>query len=309
MGNALFAAAGTNVAPKTVELIADAGFRNGFRVNESGEEKRVVKWNNSGTPAWDILHHHSKSSFANTNNFSFRKDGLTFKDDCGTLVVHPDGREADFILGMNAFKEFDGVYRPVGDPWPHVYFSQRVSNLHGHSAQNIPLSAMDKIDFSISVKLLYDNRNEKEGYNRHIHAAQFVFFFTIQNVNRQSLGYGDYYWFGILLYDSRKPVTSLHAMQDKGWPKKKGTDKLIYDIGVKPFTSEVVADGKWVAVKGDLLPHIIAGLQESWKRGFLQGSKNVADYQIGGVVMGYEITGLNDIAVAVRDLRATAMIR
>jgi hypothetical protein len=57
-------------------------------------------------------------------------------------------------------------------------------------------------------------------------------------------------------------------------------------LGLAPFTSEVVAKGNWVAVYGDLLPHIRAGLDECWKRGFLPDSKDLADYRIGGIFLG-----------------------
>lgn len=57
---------------------------------------------------------------------------------------------------------------------------------------------------------------------------------------------------------------------------------------------------------GDLLPHIVSGLREAWKQGYLSASQKLADYRIGGLVLGWEVTGLNDVAIAVRDLRATA---
>lgn len=308
LGAPVFAGETVAVAPsRTVELIADRTFERGFRLNETDASKQIVKWGDTRAPVWEINHHFSKSSFTNLNSFCYRQDGLTFQDDYSSLIVHPEDKSADFILGLNACKEYGGVYRQKGDPWPHIYLTQRISKPNGHLRPDGPaISELEKIDFSISVRLLRDNKNFGPGYKRSTHAAQFLIFFTIQNLNRQSKGYGDYYWFGVALYDDRELVTMLHAMQDKGSPKKKGTDKLIYNVGVKPFTSEVVADGKWVAVRGDILPHIVAGLREAWKRGFLLDSQNLADYRIGGLVMGWEIPGLNDVAIAVKDLRATA---
>ena len=299
-----FAGEKISTAPAhTVELIADNSFQQGFRVNESASSKQVVKWDDTSVPAWAITHHHSKSSFTNLNNFSFRKDGLTFQDGYSSLIVHPADKSADVIVGLDACKEYGGIYRAQGDPWPHIYLTQNISR-----SDVPPVSEMEKIDFSISVRLLHDNKNLRSGYVHSRHAAQFLFFFTIQNLNHQSPGFGDYYWFGIALYDDRQPVTSLRAMQDKGSAKKKGTDKLIYNVGIKPFTSEVVADGKWVNVHGDILPHIVAGLHEAWKQGFLPASQNLDDYRISNLVLGWEIPGLNDAAIAVKDLRATATV-
>ena len=294
----------------TVEVIGDTKFERGFSVREDNKAgSPPVRWKEAGDPVWALTHHHSKSSFDNREHFQFRKEGLTFDDGFTLLDVHPLGGDADVVLGLDADKEYGGVYRQKGDPWPHVYLTQRISGSSGHLGPDAPsLAAMERIDFSMSVKLLYDRANPKVGRIRSVHAAQFILFFTIQNLNRQSEGHGDYYWFGIALYDDREPVTFLHVMQDKGTPKKKGTDKLIYNIGVKPFTSEVVADGRWVTIRGDVLPYILAGLREAWKQGYLQVSQNLSDYRIGGLVMGWEIPGLNNAAVAVKDLRATAAI-
>lgn len=297
-------------AGTAVELIADAGFERGFRIKDPDAQGRVVTWNPAAKPAWDLVHHHSKSSFADAGKFAMRANGFTFNDDYGRLDVHPAGGDADVILGVNASKEFGGVYRKQGEPWPHLYLSQRISSPGGHLAAGSPsIAELARVDFSVDVRLLHDRANKTASHKRSIHAAQFVFFFTIQNLNRKSPGYGDYYWFGVLLYDDRKPVTSLFAMHDKGSPLKKGTDKLIYDIGVAPFTKEVVAQGGWVSVRGDLLPHILAGLQEGWKRGYLPASHELADYRFGSVVTGFEITGLNDVAVAVKGLRAAATLK
>jgi hypothetical protein len=143
-----------------------------------------------------------------------------------------------------------------------------------------------------------------------LHGAHFLLLFTVQNLNpRWSKGRGDYYWFGIALYDSRRKVTSLSVMQDKSSPQKKGTEKLIYNVGIAPFTSAVVADGQWVTVQGDLLPHMRAGLQEAWKRGYLAGSQEMSDYRIGSANLGWEVPGLNDVAIAVKDLRAVATLK
>ena len=81
------------------------------------------------------------------------------------------------------------------------------------------------------------------------------------------------------------------------------------DVGIAPFTSAVVADGQWVTVQGDLLPHMRAGLQEAWKRGYLAGSHEMSDYRIGERHSGLGSHGLNDVAIAVKDLRVAATLK
>ena len=299
------------VAAQAVELIADTAFQRGLNVKDRAGQVHAIAWStNAAPPVWNTAQHLSKSSFADKAFQTITTNGFSFQDDYELLKIHPAGTDADFICGVNAEHEFGGKLREPGDPWPHLYLEQRISNPGGHLGANSPaLADIAKIDFAINVKLLYDRKKTGPTYSRHVHAAQYLVLFTIQNLNPKSKGRGDYYWFGISLYDDRQPITTLFAMQDKGSPKKKGTDKFIYNTGVKPFTNRIVAAGDWVRVNGDLLPHIIAGLQDCWRHGFLPDSQNLADYRIGGLVLGWEVTGLNDVAIAVKGMRATATLK
>lgn len=307
----VIALAAASFAGDAVELIADAGFARGLRAKDRGGVEQSVRWGEgTGRPVWQVAQHFSKSCIADSGRRASLPGGFAHRDDYAWLAIHPGGEEGDVILGLNAFAEYGGAYRAKGDPWPHLYLSQRVSEPGGHLGTRSPSVAdMERLDLSIGVRLIYDRRHVGEGYDRSVHASQFLFFLTIQNLNRKSPGYGDYYWFGAAPYDDRKPITALHAMKDAGSAKKPGTGKFIYDIGIRPFTDAIVSEGRWVEVKGDLLPHAIAGLREAWGRGYLPGSTNLSDYRVGSVVMGWEIPGLNDAAMAVRGLRLVAKRR
>jgi len=298
-------------AVRAVDLIADSSFQRGFIVKDSnGKKQQILRWNDSGEPIWETAQYYSKSSLADPRHLTTRPNGLTFRDDFQTFIVHPENGEADLILGVNGFNEYGGVYRKQGEPWPHEYVSQRISDPNGHLGAASPrLSDIDRVDLSFDFRLIHNNPHRGPDYNPSIHAAQFLFFLTVQNLNRDSKGYGSYYWFGISLYDSRQPVTSLFFMQDKGSALKKGTDAFIYNVGIAPFTKKIVANGDWVSIHNDILPYIRAGLQEAWKQGFLTTSTNLADYRFGGMVLGWEITGLDDVAAEVKNLEASAILK
>lgn len=301
-------------ADATVELIADGAFAHGVKGRDrQGVERTIWVGDATNPPVWDIAQHGSRSCIAADAKPVGANGRFICRDDFAWLEAGRVGRDADagdLILGLNAHREYDGRYRAPGDPWPHLYVSQRIAEPGGHLNRRSPsLAAMERLDWGMDVRLLLDRRNEVAGYDRHTHAAQFVFFLTVQNLARGRPGYGDYYWFGVCLYDDREKVTATHAMRDAGSPRKKGTEKLIYDVGVRPFADRVVGAGGWVQLRGDLRSHIGAGLREAWKRGYLADSTNEADYAIGSVVMGWEIPGLNEAAMAVRNLRATAVVR
>jgi hypothetical protein len=296
---------------RTVPVLIDTEFQRGLQARDRANQAAVIRWREEGAPAvWRVAQHHSQSNVTDAAFQKFRDRGFTFRDGFQWLTIHPEDGSADFILGVNAGKEFGGTLRVKGDPWPHLYLTQRIGPPGGHREQREPsIQELDRIDFRIQVRLLYDRRPAGVPPDPRIHAAQFLFFLTIQNLNRASPGHGDYYWFGILLYDDRHPVTSLRAQRDVGSAKKPATGKLIYNVGVKPFTERVVASGEWVEVSGDLLPHIVAGLNEAWRQGYLGGSKAQSDYGLGSAVLGWEITGLNDAAMAVKGLSCVAQAR
>ena len=298
-------------AAQTVELLGDANFQRGLLLKDREGKLHPVAWQtNAAPPLWTTAQHHSKSCFADAAFQKITTNGFVFKDAYQSLTIHPADGSADFVCGVNGAAEYGGVWRAPGDPWPHLYLEQRISNPRGHLGTNSPaLAALAKLDFAVRVKLLHDSKPTGPAYNRHVHTAHYLFFLTVQNLNRKSKGYGDYFWFGIALYDDRQAVTSLYAMQDRGSAKKKGTDKFIYDIGVQPFTDKIVGAGEWVQIEGDLLPHVLAGLQECWRLGYLADSHDVNDYRFGTCVVGWEVTGLNDCALAVQDLRATATLK
>jgi hypothetical protein len=298
-------------AAQSVEMIADTSFQRGLQLKDRAGQPVEIRWEQQAAPpVWQTAQHHSKSCFADAAYQQLIARGFRFQDKWQLLRIHPDDIAADFVCGVNGGAEFGGQWRAKGDPWPHLYLEQKISAPGGHLAQTAPdLAALARLHFAINLKLLHDKRPDSPRRDVHTHAAQFLFFLTVQNLNRQSKGYGDYYWFGINLYDDRKPVTTFYAAQDKGGEKKKGTNKFIYSLGLDAFTKQVVAAGDWVPVTGDLLPHIVAGLQESWKRGYLSDSRELADYKLGGLVMGWEVTGLNDVAIAVKGLQAEAVLK
>jgi hypothetical protein len=296
-------------ATQSIDLIRDCAFSDGLNIKDhSGKEHRFSSHGVTNRCVWSVAQHYSRSCFADLTPLSSETNLFLFQDPYEFLVI--GSSDGNFISGVNGSVEYDGKYRVKGDAWPHLLLEQNVSDLNSHPREGSPcLSEMSKINFSADVKLLYDHQNRKEGYDPSLHAAQFQIFFTVQNLNPNSKGFGDYYWFGVGFYDDRKTITSLSAMKDMSSPKKKGTNKFIYNVGIKPFTEAVVGSGEWVSVHGDLYPHIIAGLHECWENGYLGDSKDLDDYRLGSLNIGWEVTGLNDVAMAVKGLRTEGILR
>ena len=142
-----------------------------------------------------------------------------------------------------------------------------------------------------------------EGWNPLRHTAQFVFYLMVRNANRKSDGFGDYYWCGVLLYDSRCTSAEEFSMIDRSTANKPGTDKVIYQLPYGALARESVHSGNWVHAKGDLLPHILKGLQIVWSKGRLEASRELSDYRLEAMNMGWEVTGPLNVTIVTMLIR------
>ena len=293
-----------------VSLIADPTFARGFAVLDPTPGALVVQGNlqwdaSAGPPIWQLGQWDSQSTIYGVAP-TLQPSGARAYVNADKQIIAgggPAAVESDLILTINGQSEYGGTFRGIGDPWPALLVQQSISEPGGHLAGRAPsIADMASLDFQIDACLLYDDHITTGEYDPSIHASQYVIFYTVQNLNTASAGYGDFLWFGTALYDDRFDVTGEVVLVD-GF-----TQKLIYGIGIEPFTSEKIADGNWMTIGGDLLPYIKTGLQEAWSRGLLLDSLDFADYKIGGMNMGWEMPGMNDASMQIRNYSVIATL-
>ena len=194
---------------------------------------------------------------------------------------------------VNSAVEYGDRARTAREPWVHLLVEQEFE----------PPAALSKLSsavLNLEARLLRSTSLHHGDYSPDIHAAQFQIFFTIQNRNHASKGFGDLLWFGVPLYDNRHRFPSEFKARDFG-----GTSKFIFTPGGRVFTSDTAHDGGVVRIQKDLLPLFQEALQTAWEREFLKDSKNAADYYIGGMNMGWEVPGTFEVEMQVRKLSLT----
>ncbi len=285
------------------ELIFDRHFRRGFSVldpDSGAEVGTLVPGFVPGAPAWELGEWGSASSLATASRMDLLSGAVRWEDSYGAVTLGPAGSaEADLIFRRNSFAEYGGVYRSATATrtWPHLLGQQRLSAPGNLGPGCPPLSELAALRFSVDARLLRDEPHRGPGYDPNRHAASFLIYFTVQNLGTpDGPGYGDFLWFGLTVYDDRNPRPGLYVAGDEA------SGKLIYNIGLEPLTTGSLMDGAWHRLEADLLPHMILALQAAWDRGLLTESRNLADYRVGGMNIGWEIPGLNDAEVQVRDL-------
>lgn len=279
-------------AASRIELVRDAGFETGFRViaprplGRKVFEGEIRPSTAEGNAEWELAQWASRFSLFNATREESSAGGLRLWDGAKTLAF--GGGEIQ--LGVNSTVEYEGRPRKREEDWPHLLVEQ---SFHHRCP---PLSEVSAIPFRVECRLDEAERFEPEGYTPDLHAAQFLLYFIVQNVDPESAGHGDFLWLGVPVYDDRGPVEG-HVL-----PGDVALNKVIFMPSRKAYTEKATALGEWIAFEADLLPLTGEALEAAWKIGKLTDSKDLADYRIVGMNMGWEVPGTHRVRMSVRGL-------
>jgi hypothetical protein len=284
------------------ELILDPHFQNGFLLLEPKPGKRVVYGAitdaaSTAKPVWDLGQWSSKYPLDVAAMNRSSNGALSFTNVAKRICVGtPRSAEADLSLGVNASAEYgDRARKSQEEPWVHLLAQQDIENPPA-------LAGLAHCQFKIQARLKHLNLHLTADYTPSRHAAQFFIYLTVANRNPKSPGYGQYFWFGVPVYDDRSRIVPFYEAKDFG-----DTQMFIYTPSSDVFAKESTHDGQWVTFESDLLPLMQQGLKAGWESGFMPGSRELGDYQLTGVFMGWEVPGIFDVEMQVRDLSLMAI--
>ena len=290
-----------------VKLLDDTRFERGFTVWDPAPGKHVKSGSlrpseGRQEPVWGLAQWYSRFDLAEARPERMASGAVRFFDGAKAVTFGAaNSDEADAVFALNGRTEYDGRVPRQGDPWPHLLAER---SLLAHPA----LSEITAVRFRISCRLTGSETPKPPGWDDRRHVGQFVFYLSVQNRDRRSPGSGDYLWFGLMLYDSRYRMPPGYAAPDRGSARKLGTGKFIFQPACIRYTDASLHDGDWVTIDADLLPLIREGLTSAWDAGFLADSRRESDYRLGGMNMGWEVTGPLDVAVQVRGLHLEATL-
>jgi hypothetical protein len=101
------------------------------------------------------------------------------------------------------------------------------------------------------------------------------------------------------MYDERTKFCELHAAMDTADPSA----KMIYAPPIKIFAAQSLHDGKWVTFSHrDISLLFRESIDLAHKKGFLKNSPDPNDFAISSVILGWEVTGINNVSMQVRNL-------
>jgi hypothetical protein len=286
-------------------LLDEVRFQRGFKVVPPAwppqVSVRVIRPGaDAADPGWSLSQWYSRFNLADAPAKTLPGGAVQYRDAAKSITFFPDRGEADLGLGLNGTTEYRGTPPRIGDAWPHL--------LAGRPLLARPsLTGPSALRFVIRYRLVRAEVHRPPGFDAARHTAQFNFYLIIANRGAKSAGKGDYYWFGVPMYDARWRQPPPLMARDSGTDRKVGTEKFIYNPASQTYTAQSAHDGKWITIDKDLLPLIREGLRAAWDHGFLGGSHDAADYAPADAFFGWEVTGTLDVEMYLKGLKLEAV--
>jgi hypothetical protein len=275
------------------ELIRDPHVQRGVILLSAQPGKRVpygtLAGPEKGKPIWDLCQWSSKYPFKEEPPERLSEAVLKYATPGKSIAIGKPGADG-FSMAVNGDVEYGGKARKQDEPWVHLLLQQEIE-------KSPAVADMKSARFHFEARLKSSKKIETPDYSPGLHASQFQVFFSVQNLNRTSAGYGKYLWFGVPVYDDRHRFPAAHKTQDTG-----GTGMFIFTPSGDVFTSQSAHDKEWIIIDKDILPLLREGLETAWNQGFLKESQTLADYRIGGMNLGWEVPGLFDVDLQFRNL-------
>jgi len=286
-------------------LFSDTDLKQGFLLSYSdptrGRDIETVLNldNEKNKPAWRLCQWGTKYSLAGSRCAHHGNGDISYENEGKKVIVGGQNSEnRDLILEIKGDAEYGATARKYGESWPHLLIEQ-------DAVATYPLDEMEKVQFKISLKLVYfQNHMKANEYDPNLHAAQFQMFLIVKNINKQSRDYGNYFWFGVPFFDSRYEIPPVYTAKDAD--HKNSTGKFIYTIDGKDFNTTPLKAGNWVTIQKDLLPYIKEGLTHVTQKGHLSSS-DPKDYAVVNMNLGWEIPGTFNAGIQVKDLEVSAI--
>lgn len=303
----------SNNESKIVQLISDNSFSQGFKLLgvSTAEDGRTIEAyldyngeaiDNNDSP-WYMAQWWTPYNVADANFFV--EDNLyVYQTQSRTIKVNPQEKYLYFeLLGE---EEYLGSTRQTASQnWPHLLIEQVFS-------KSVKISDLKSINIHLEVSVEQCIDKNGDVYDPSIHAAQLLWYFTLNNVVDPSLSSdevgtnGDFLWFGVPIFDNRSDFIKSSATIDSGFVGN--TNKLIYSMGSSMYIDEKIQFGKTYTIDIDILPYL--------KEAFIYAVNNDAlvnckfeNMELSYMNYGWELPGAFNVISTFKNMSVEAIYK
>ncbi len=291
--------------------VKDRNFNDGFivrkRLNNPDDlyfSNPIKTSDNQNQPIWNITQWMSEYEINPdiANGYYYSHDGSRYSIAAGpnenqlAKKISFDTESGELYLECNCQYEYDDcTTKPIspyygGEWWVHLLLEQAIHEndlLYIKDCKALNL----KMEFTIEKDELY-----KEFWHN---CAQFEWYLTIQNRNKNSEDYEKYMWFGVNLFDNRE----IGTISEEFTSAEYGSGVFVYRPGSdKCFKGEttIPGQGETRIVDYDFLDVVKEKFLLAQSQGYFTHS-TIDDMTIGSTNLGFEVPGGRNIAVSIRD--------
>lgn len=282
-----------------IELLSDNKFENGFKirypfhVEKEEEHPEKIYQINENIPSWYISQWFSKCSLAK-GNIQRTVNQIILKDETKEVNI----KNNEIYLEINGVKEYQKP-REAHEPWPHLLLEQFFNDKMLNKYQSIKMN--------LEFDYLKFNDHMKEKINPNLHTTQFQWFLNFSNQNKNSKGYGDFFWFGLSFLDTPRFDFPPEFMAEDGG-KEDATRKFIYIVDSHNYLNKPININDQVVISYEVLDLIKKGFMEAKNRGFLKET-NFEDLGFNSTNIGFEIPGTFDIGLKIKNISLEANLK
>ena len=291
----------------TKALFEDSTFAYGLRVDsladKNGNKKRRTfrfEPTTSGQkPIWTISQFASKFDIVGVEPQWFEDGSYGYQNEGKRISMMTDA-DGDRALRLEVFGSTEYPKGEVRSDWPHLLLCYEVNTAPC-------LTSVDKLVYSMDTRIVYSQSAFAEGETpTNANVSQATVYFTIQNRNTASAGYGEYFWFGLSVFDCRYDFPDNSHQLDVG-DGREATGQLIYVIGGDELLNNGYggvnpADGEWAHLEVDILPYLRAGFEKAQENGLMQNT-TYDDLGVGSYNFGWEVPGTVDCAMEMANIQ------
>lgn len=275
-----------------MQLLKDEQFRNGFIL--SGPVSNVrnpfigdCRFSEIEPPQWKLCQWASHDLI--TSHTACVKDGKYKVLETGTKCVRVLPGEGKFRMDVKASGEYSHA-RVEGEDWPHLLIDQNLAD------RDEDISLCDALTFRLDFRIdECINTMPASEFDSKLHTAQFQWYCTLRNNNKNSPDYGDCIWFGLQFFDARYPKPGGSIRVDDG--KDDASGFAIYCVEYDKFMPEPVKIGKEYSVCFDILPEIKRAINKVKEFEEVKSFRHTAlsDLRITSMNLGWELPGAFDV--------------
>ena len=279
-----------------MSIIKDKLFKGGFDISYMSENAFIDYGGKaSGIRQWVINEEGSKDQFNATTPVTEENGFYVMKSPNNSKVFKVNTSTGQVYMELNAEVDYGTTPRKEGQSWPHILICQNYGEY-----ETPYLDTAEELRLSMDFDFVKFDNVMGESANKGLHACQFQWYVTIQNVNKQSPDYGDFFWFGLQFFDNRYSFCPKSLTVDGG--KDTATGKAIYTMDMKKVMNlKIVEPGESYSVDYDILPEVKKALEAVKQMEELTCFKKteLSDLRIGHTNIGWEMPGTYNGAVLI----------